>query len=138
MVASDNLLAVPCPGASVAAVVADCLCSAFPRSCAHRGWPDPARSQVLMLLSSDQLCKHPVIQPPLGAKIPPPVMPGQGAFQCSMQPPCSPSPHPAPRAPGDLLPSGSFTHREDTFSIGCGQAKFRPTFYTKPRVEANM
>ena len=43
VVASDSLLAVSCPGASMAAVFADCLRSAFPGSCAYCGWLDPAR-----------------------------------------------------------------------------------------------
>lgn len=134
VVASDSCLTVSCPGASMAAVVAACLRSAFPRSCAYCGWLDPARSQALTLLSSDQLCKQTVIQSPLGAEIPPEVMPGQGAFRCSMQPPCSPSPYPAPKAPMDLLPSGLCVHREDS----CGQAKFRATFYTKTYIRAKM
>lgn len=73
VVASDSLLAVCCPGASTAALAADWLGSAFPKSC--------ARSRVLMLLSSDWLCQR---QSPLGAKIPP-----QGAFQCSTRPPAA-------------------------------------------------
>lgn len=62
------------------------------------GWTE------LPLLSSDQFCKPLDIQSPFGAEIPSQVTSGQGAFQHSVQAPCSPSPYSALKAPMDLLP----------------------------------